>query len=45
MLTLFSQRFCLALLFLPSTNVSLASDTPDQVTVAVIGTGDGNGSI
>jgi predicted dinucleotide-binding enzyme len=39
MLTLFSQRFCLALLLL-FTNVSLAGDTPGQVTVAVIGTGD-----
>lgn len=45
MLTLFNQRFCLALLFLLSTNASLASDTPDQVTVAVIGTGDMGNSL
>jgi predicted dinucleotide-binding enzyme len=45
MLTLSSQRFCMALLFLLSTNISLASDTPDQVTVAVIGTGDMGNSL
>ena len=40
MVTVFSQRFCLALLLLQFTNVSLTSDIPGQVTVAVIGTGD-----
>lgn len=40
MVTLFSQRFYLALLLLLFTNVSLAGDAPGQVTVAVIGTGD-----
>lgn len=40
MVTLFSQRFCLAALFFLSPVVSLAGDDPGQVTVAIIGTGD-----